>query len=167
MIRIAITGPESCGKTSLSIKLAEYFGVSVIPEFARTFLEEKQGVYEKSDLDKIAKKQVDLWNNDARFLICDTELTVLKIWSEVKYGSTSSLIQALYEEQTFDHYFLCKPDIPWEPDPLREHPNDRDILFEYYENELQSLKRNYSIVSGTLQERLNQCLKFLRFTFQF
>jgi nicotinamide riboside kinase len=53
------------------------------------------------------------------------------------------------------HYFLCSPeDIDWQPDPLRENPNDRDRLFDIYEKELIFYKRDYTILRGNMSERL-------------
>ena len=43
-------------------------------------------------------------------------------------------------------YLLCKPDIPWESDPLRENPNDRIKLFDIYKMELDNLGHKYYIV---------------------
>ncbi|MBK7030628.1 MAG: ATP-binding protein [Bacteroidales bacterium] len=40
MLRIAITGPESTGKSWLAEQLAEYYGTVWVPEFAREFLEQ-------------------------------------------------------------------------------------------------------------------------------
>ena len=61
----------------------------------------------------------------------------------------------MLQKQHFDLYLLCDIDLPWEPDPLREHPNNRRELYAKYEAEL--IKRNwpYKIISGFDNERLN------------
>jgi nicotinamide riboside kinase len=84
-------------------------------------------------------------------------MTVIKIWSEYRYNSCSEFIEKAYEEQQFDHYFLCKPDIPWEFDPLRENPDNRDELFELYHNELLGMNRSFTILEGSIEERLKTC----------
>jgi nicotinamide riboside kinase len=167
MIRIAITGPECSGKTTLSMLLASHYNLDVIPEFARSYLGLKAGNYEAIDLDIIAQEQVNLWNEYSTPLVCDTELTVLKIWSEVKYKRTSPIIQKLYEEQRFDYYFLCFPDIPWEPDPLREHPEERVSLFEFYKKEINLFNRPFSVIRGNPDERLKQCVEIINTVFPF
>ena len=163
MIRIAITGPESSGKTSLASALAEKLGVVWVPEYARNYLMERGGNYSREDLDKIARGQFESWNmqSDQDFLISDTEMVVMKVWSEFKYGSSSHTINSLLHNQDFDHYFLCRPDIPWEDDPLRENPDQRDQLFTLYVHELESLGVSFSIVEGNLEERIEFCLKVL------
>ena len=157
-MKIAITGPESSGKTTLTEKLAVKYNASSVPEFARNYLLERNGIYNQHDLDTIAIGQVNsLEAIKTNFLICDTEMTVIKIWSEFKYKSCSETILNLYKQQKFDHYFLCYPDIPWEEDPLRENPNDREMLFDIYLNELKKNNLPFTVISGNLETRLKTC----------
>ena len=164
MIKIAVTGPESCGKTTLCKQLSRETYSMWIPEFARTYLEKQDGNYEKADLDAIALGQFELWKKQAEgeLVFFDTEMTVLKVWSDFVFGECSSVIMKQYEAQVFDHYFLCAPDIPWEADPLREHPHHREELFEQYKSELIKMKRPFTIVKGNEQERLSVCKQILQ-----
>jgi NadR type nicotinamide-nucleotide adenylyltransferase len=158
MIRIAFTGPESSGKTTISKLVASYFNAKWVEEYAREYLLQKNGNYNLEDLDKIASGQIDKWKvENFELVICDTEMTVLKIWSEVKYEKVSKEILKYYTEQHFDHYFLCKPDIPWEEDALRENPYDRHELFERYKNYLKGCKRDFSILEGSIENRVHDC----------
>jgi len=102
------------------------------------------------DLLKIAQKQ---WENEytnlkQKFLICDTDLITIKIWSEYKFKRCDKWIVEKIEEQKKEKrlYLLCKPDITWEFDPLRESKFERDILFELYKKELLSLKHSFIII---------------------
>lgn len=160
MIRIAITGPESSGKTTLSEALAKHFKVNCVPEFARPYLLKKGGAYTIKDLDKIAQGQFNAMVNtpDKDLVFYDTELFVLKVWSEYKYGELSCLISDLLEKQEVDLYLLCKPDLPWEEDPLRENPNDRDKLYEIYLDVLKEKGVKYAIVSGLAEERIEYAI---------
>ena len=167
MIRIAVTGPESSGKTTLSLALGQLYQVNVIPEYARNYLELQNGNYTFEDLEKIAQGQLDEWIKQDSPQICDTEMTVIKIWSEVKYRKISPALMELYDNQHVDHYFLCRPDIPWEPDPLREHPEERDQLFELYKEELTKMSRSFTIIHGSLEERMGQCTGIINSKFPF
>lgn len=163
-MRIAVTGPESTGKTSLALLLSERLEAVYIPEFARNYLMEREGIYEESDLVHIASGQLNLWltHEKAPVLISDTEMIVMKIWSEFKYGNVDPFILEALSSQQFDHYFLCYPDIPWEEDPLREHPEQRMELYDLYLKELQDRNLPFTIVKGDLNQRLTTCLQTLK-----
>lgn len=149
-LRIAFTGPESSGKTTLAVWISSFIELPYIAEYARTYLSEKSD-YRKEDLDLMATKQVALWPNAG--FIADTEMHVFQVWSQVKYAEVSPVINDLLKQQHFDYYFLCAPDIPWEPDPLRENPDDRLQLFELYLDALQKNDRSFTILSGSLEKR--------------
>jgi len=165
MIRIAITGPESCGKTSLSEDLAAHYKAGYVPEFARNYLLERNGKYVYEDLDQIAIGQVQAiqqqleQEQEKNLLIVDTEMLVMYIWSMVVFGKVSPLIQKLLAEQKFDLYILCDTDIPWQYDPLRENEYDRDDLFQRYYKKMRELKLNFIIVKGPAEARLNEAVK--------
>lgn len=155
-LKIAFTGPESSGKTTISKRLAELFKGDWIEEYAREYLQWRAS-YNQIDLDEIARVQNEKWLVKSDLIIADTEMTVLKIWSEYRYESCSEFIKKAYQEQQFDHYFLCKPDIPWEYDTLRENKDNRDELFELYHQELIRMNRAFTIISGSIEERLRIC----------
>ena len=151
-IRVAFTGPESSGKTTLANYVASTYRGSYVEEFARIFLAEKS-YYHQSDLDSIAEGQAKSWESAHDFLVADTEMTVLCIWSLYKYKSISTKILEQLNQQQFDVLFLCKPDIPWEFDPLRENSDNRDELFDLYHSFLLQNKETFVIVEGNEQQR--------------
>ena len=153
MIKIAITGPESSGKTTLTEALADYFGVAPIPEYAREYFNENGLEYTQEDLDDIAEGHAEnlqiFLTEKSPVNIVDTDFIVLKIWSEYKYKFASNYINSLVSENHFDLHILCAPDIPWEKDPMRENPNDRHELFEQYVHTLNKFKKDFIIVNGS------------------
>lgn len=160
MFKIAITGPESTGKSFLTQALASYFKAPYAPEYSRIFLERTNGAYVQSDLDKIAEGQEKLIHEllPNSLIFSDTEMLVMKIWSEFKYGQSSEYIQRAWLSQDFDHYFLCAPDIAFEEDPLRENPSSREELFELYLHELKLAKRPFTIINGEGQQRIQKAI---------
>ena len=61
--------------------------------------------------------------------------------------------------QEIDYYLLCAPDIPWEPDPLRENGGHmREKLFHLYMQVLETHKLRYEIISGPGEERLSKAI---------
>ena len=134
-------------------------------EFSRSFLEKRNGFYEEQDLDTIAIGQCEallsVLITGNHLLVSDTDMTVIKVWSQFKYGRVSTVIEQLYQEESFDHLFLCDTDIPWEEDPLREHPESREELFALYLDMIQVKTKNFTIVKGSLEERFSQVRQVL------
>ena len=158
-MRIAITGPESSGKTTLTKALAETLGWRPVSEYAREYLQSTNGVYGFDDLEKIATGHFDRIKNSDQDTIVDTDFIVMKVWSDVRFGKTAKKIQELIEHDLFDLHIVCMPDIPWEPDPLRENPTDRDVLLKQYFEELEASHKKWIAVSGSHEERLTKSLK--------
>jgi nicotinamide riboside kinase len=160
---IVLTGPESSGKTTLALALGEALDCAVVPEFARTYLQYLGRPYTPADLDTIERGQLawETWHktqpNATDYIVSDTDQTVLAIWRKVLKINTLKV-----PDVTGRIYFLCAPDIPWEPDPLREHPNGRARLFEAYQTLLDQTGANFYILRGTPQERLQYALWFIR-----
>lgn len=160
MIRIALTGPESSGKTTLANALGDRLGYRVFEEFARVYLLNLNRDYQREDLDAIADGHYQRFNDSQEEMqLIDTDFVVMKIWSEVKYGTASAKILAHLNAHYFDLHILCSPDIPWEADALREHPTRREELFERYLYELEKNNKPFIIVSGSLEERIEKSLK--------
>jgi len=160
--RIAVTGPESTGKSTLSEQLADYYQTVWVPEYARTYLDGLNRPYTQADILAIAQGQVRLEQElelQARhLLICDTELLVAKVWSEHAFGQCPAWITRQLGEQHYDLYLLAGIDIPWEPDPQREHPHLREYFYQRYRQELISRGWPYVDVRGNLPERMRQAI---------
>jgi len=161
--RIAITGPESTGKSVLAESLAQHYDTVWVPEFAREYLSVINRPYVKSDILEIAKGQIDsedrLSLQAKRLLICDTEALVTKIWSDYLYKSCDKWIRKKIDEQRYDLFLLCDVDLPWEADPLREHPKKRTHFFDLFYNELKSRDLNFAVISGNGQERIDKAIQ--------
>lgn len=158
---IVATGPESSGKTTFVKELKGYFDLEVVDEYAREYLKDKPK-YMEEDLLEIARGQLNLLKNiNSEFILSDTDLLTIKIWSEVKYGNVNPQIIELLHQNLPDAYLLFRPDIPWEDDPLRESPNDRDELFEIYLKEIKALNVPFIIVEGDRKNRLDSAKTFI------
>ncbi len=157
MLKIVITGPESAGKSTLAKELASYYNTPYVEEFSRNYLTNLGRAYVQQDLVEIAKGQIELEDNaagrDDKLFICDTSLEVLKIWSEFKYGNCDPYIINQFINRLPDLYLLMAPDLPWQPDPLRENPDNRDELYELYKNELISSNIPYYEIFGNRKQR--------------
>lgn len=165
MIRIAITGPESTGKTQLAQELAQHYGVEAVDEYAREYLADFTGRYSLEDVCKISSGQQRLIEERAKekptILIADTEAIVCKIWAEYVFKEVPASIEKDLHDQQFDLYLLCSTDLPWTYDILRENPNieERNELFAMYKEELERNGFNYSIVKGQGEDRTQSAIE--------
>jgi nicotinamide riboside kinase len=166
MIRIAVTGPESTGKSELSRELANRLGATLVEEYAREYLESLNRPYILEDLSVIAEEQCARWqkaiDSGASILIADTEMTVIRIWSEFVFGVVPEKIVELQRVQAFDFYLLCDIDLPWVEDPLREHPFHRGELMDRYLMEINRAAYPYAVVRGVDKHRLTNALKSIQ-----
>lgn len=88
---------------------------------------------------------------------------VLKIWAQEKFGLTPPLLQSEIDKQEAAFYFLCKPDIPFEDDPLRENALDRDRLFDIYCQTFIDQNLPFQVLSGSLENRIQIASKTIQF----
>jgi len=165
--RIILTGPECTAKTTLTVDLANRFGTIYIAEYAREYIENLKRQYTYDDVVNIAMKQVELMetfsNKSGELLFLDTYLIITKIWFIRVFGTMPEWINAEIQKTKNDLYLLCKPDIPWKPDSVRENGGEmREILYQEYENELKLAGLHYAIVDGQGSERLNTAVKIVK-----
>lgn len=166
MKRIVIIGPESTGKSTLTQQLAVHFNAIAIDEFARAYLSEIGRPYVQEDLLEIGKGQIALEDAAAssgnnKWLFFDTDLYVLKVWSESKYGTCDEWILQQIAERQYDFYILTDIDMPWQDDPLREHPEPemRQHFFNIYKDIVIHSGLPFIIVRGNEQERLEKAVE--------
>ena len=170
-ISIVLTGPESSGKSSLVDSLARQFAAPQCEEFARRYFAQRsvttainhylpsELLYmakQQSALEQIARQQAQ--SSVASIYFADTDVLTIYIWWTEKFGSAPiSLTKQLVENLTLQprHYFLCMPDLPWQEDPLRENPNDRDRIFDIYQHHLTAMGADFSIIKNLGVDRHN------------
>ncbi len=152
---LVFTGPESSGKTTCAERIAHRYDLALVEEYAREYLIEKGTEYTFEDLQIIAQRQQEnerLAHKENSLIVCDSDVVTMEIWANVVYNKSMNLKDELRSKK---HYFLCAPDIPWEPDPLRENPDDRDQLFEKYHRYLNELKVSFTILGEKERKELS------------
>ena len=163
--RILILGPESTGKSTLAEKLAQHYEEPWVPEVARAFLEGLNRPYTDEDLLLIGKRQLSLEDELAatakNFLFCDTDLRVIQVWSQHRFGKVDPWVLEEITRRTYDLILLCAPDLPWQQDPLREHPEleMRQQFFDVYQQLAQASGFPWVLISGEKAERLSTAIE--------
>ncbi|MDI5896696.1 DUF4301 family protein [Flavobacterium yafengii] len=169
IIKIALFGPESTGKTTLAKQLAEYYKTEWVPEYAREYLQEKwdanQQICTVDDMLPIALGQTKLENESAvmanKYLFCDTNLLVTKVFSEVYYDYCDPLLDQAAREHEYDLFFLTDIDVPWEKDDLRDRPEERESVFAIFKQSLIDNKKPFVILSGDKKLRLKKAVAII------
>ncbi len=159
MYKIGIIGPESSGKSTLARYLAKRYQGTLVPEYARTFVEQKGTTNVTWDeLCEIAQYQIKELTSlpfreesEVGFLIFDTELIVTKVWFDYAFGRVPEWLNEAIQRYPMDVYLLTYPDLPWIPDPARYNGSDaiRLELFRRYETDIQALNIPYYIIRHT------------------
>lgn len=177
--KIVVLGPESTGKSTLCDALAQHYQTIWTPEYARQFLSEHGTKYSYDDLLTIAKGQIEneesaintiLKKNtnigagtQANKLIIDTDMYVMKVWSEYVFNNCHPFILEQINERSYDLYLLCAIDLPWTADEMREYPEEgpREELFTIYKELLMNQKTPWGIVSGIGAQRTKNAIQLV------
>lgn len=187
--KVVIIGPESTGKSTLCKMLSQHYQTEWCPEFAREYLHTNGTKYDLNDLLTIAKGQVALEEKFSRkvgkterpkdaseqmdfltdletsglpdLLFLDTDMQVMKVWCEYVFNDCHTWILNRIAERKYDLYLLCKPDLPWVQDELREYPNEkpRQELYHIYRDLLIHQHTPWVEISGNYEERLVAAVK--------
>lgn len=153
-MKIGILGPESTGKTTLTTLLHVRHKDSIaVYEYGRTYLEVHGAEYRLEDVLHIAQHvMTQILENNAPYVFFDTELINIKVWLLYKYHFCPAEIDDFLRTYPLDYYLLCAPDIPFIDDPLREHPDDRGVFFQWYRHEIERWKIPYHIITHKKNE---------------
>lgn len=158
IIKIAVVGPESTGKSVVTEQLAEAFDTIYIPEFSREYCQGLDRNYTLEDEVNIfwgqlalEKKLITKARNGLVF--CDTMVLTVKIWSDYLFSGTPPEVLVELSKQHYDLYLLMDIDLPWEDDELRDFPNLREHFMSVWHKELKARDANYRVVSGLGEKR--------------
>jgi len=163
-ILIAVTGPESTGKSQLCEALAVHYNTVFVPEQARAYLEQLGSKWQYEDVLQIARLQQAAieaaLNTKHKVVFCDTELIAIKVWLQFYGLHCPQWVEDFIDNANIKHYLLMNIDLPWASDPLRENPDpaDRATLFNSFVTELQQHQKPYSIISGSETARLRNAI---------
>jgi len=161
--KIAIVGPESTGKSTITKLLAKHYQTLWVAEFARYYCEALTGPCTMDDEINMFHGQVALEESvlsmaEKDFIFCDTTFLTVKIWSDEMLGETPQIVLDALPVRTYDLYLLLDIDLPWEEDPLRDFPEKREYFMQVWHQELQAIGANYVVIDG-IEERLQNAIR--------
>ncbi|MDQ1814219.1 ATP-binding protein [Massilia sp. CCM 9210] len=166
VLRVAILGAESSGKSTLAAALAAHFGTVWVPEYLREFVDTSGRVPQESDQFSIAQTQMAREDAAARqasrFLFCDTTPLMTAIYSRWYWNRVDAQLSLLEQRHAYAITLVTAPDGPWEADGLqRESEAVRQTIHEQVVQMLDERGIRYSLVTGSLEERMVQAVRLL------
>lgn len=158
MKKVVITGSESTGKTELAQRLGRRYRAPVSEEFVRAFAQNRTGKIEFNDHGTIAKGQMAA--EDAAIaraadglVILDTDLVSTVVYCEHYFGRCPDWIVEQARNRAADLYLLMTPDIPWQPDGVRDRGDRREEMHALFAGKLAALGLRTVEIRGEREER--------------
>lgn len=143
---ILITGPESCGKTTMAELLAKHFNTVWCPEFAREYLSDLLFDFNNDDLVNIAEGHDRILEAAQvfaeRVFFSDTCALETSIYSEHYLGRVDNRVKRMLQKQksSFGLVIILKPTVPWVKDSLRnlESTSERDRFYQLFLSQIKT-----------------------------
>lgn len=169
ILKIVVSGPESSGKSALVKDLAQHFKLPFVEEYARLYLEREGPSYDYELVSRLAREHWEFQQEQIleaeEMILLDTDLISYVIWQKVVFNKVDPWILKKLKSESDHRYLLCYPDLPWEDDPLRENRDNRNELFELYQQAITENHRPFEVVSGLNQARNDKARElFLQLT---
>jgi HTH-type transcriptional regulator, transcriptional repressor of NAD biosynthesis genes len=160
--KVVFMGAESTGKSTLTERLALEFQTNFVAEYGREVWMQKNGILELSDYVHIAQHHRTLEDaavlESKQFLFVDTNAITTMFWCYAYEGNGLPELTefARAAETRYDQVFVCKDDIPFVQDGWRDDAvwRSRQQSLILYDLTVRGVP--YTIVSGSLQERVSQ-----------
>ena len=158
LVKIAVVGPESTGKSTVAAQLAQRLDTVCVPEYAREYCRHLNREYTLQDEMNMFYGQVALERSlvplaKNNVLVCDTMFLTIKVWCDHLFGHTPEEVLTAIRQSDYDLYLLMDIDLPWADDPLRDFPTLREHFMGVWHDELQAINANYTVISGLGEKR--------------
>jgi len=173
MLRIALLGGESSGKSTLAQQLhaalsAQGIATAVVPEHLRSWCEAAGRAPLAHEQAAIAAEQTRLIETvqteaaRAEVVIADTSAMVVAAYSELYFDDRSLWPAAIAAQRRLDLTLLMGLDLPWQSDGLfRDSPAVREATDALLRRELQAAGIAFHTVYGQGAQRVRAALSLI------
>jgi HTH-type transcriptional repressor of NAD biosynthesis genes len=164
VLRVAVLGAESSGKTTLTRALAVLLRTKWVPEYGRELWEVRRGQLTLEDLIEIAHTQVQretqLCSQASRVVFCDTTPLTTLGYAGWMFGTAPTDLLAL-AARPYDFLVLCEPDFGFVQDGTRQSAEFQGLQHAWYLQQLSQRREPQIRVRGALTQRLKQVVREL------
>jgi HTH-type transcriptional repressor of NAD biosynthesis genes len=161
--KVALVGTESCGKSTLTKKLAKLYNTNFVEEVGRRYCDKYSDHLTKEMFNLIAMEhfleQEEKLSRSNKVLLVDTDAVVTQFYLNKYFpGEKFPLIEKIAKIQDYDLVLFLEPDVKWVDDGLRK---DKEAEIRRTNNE--EMKKMYIergipfiSISGNYQERFDK-----------
>jgi HTH-type transcriptional repressor of NAD biosynthesis genes len=164
--KVCIYGPDSCGKSSLTMDLAKFYKTAFVPELARSMFDWSDLLIDNlniSHLEQFAKLQYEAVNSMKYFankvLFCDSDNITTQIYSEVYCGCVTEEIKRY--EMSYDLFLFLDIDTPYIEEGQRNLAQRREEMRRRFMQELDNRSIEYEVISGSWEERFAKAVEII------
>lgn len=165
VVRIALLGAESTGKTNLSIGIAQALrslGLKAVavPETLREWCHANGRTPEVHEQADIAKAQAEnIFSISSGWVIADTSPLMTAVYSDYMFQDKGLYQQALLHQAAFDLTLLMGLDLDWVADGVqRDGEHVREPVDTLLRQALQGAKLPFQVIYGRSEARLSAAL---------
>jgi HTH-type transcriptional repressor of NAD biosynthesis genes len=160
--RLVIFGGESSGKSTLAVALAGRLATGRVDEYGRELWLQRGGQLSYADLLQIGRVQLereDLAAQGAdRWLVCDTSPLTTLYYCLDMFGKAPAELWRL-STRPYDLTFVCAPDFAFVQDGTRRDQAFRQAQHEWYLETLSRCDIAFTVLEGSVEQRLQQALQ--------
>ena len=161
--KVVLIGTESCGKSTLTKKLAKFYNTNFVHEVGKddytykykNFLTPEMFISTVMDHFRLIERRMEVAN---KVVFIDTEAVVTQFYLEVYTGQKSALIDEVIKLQEFDLILYMEPDVKWVDDGTRFLGADeqRSASNAKLKKMFDDYGFKYITVSGNYEERFKK-----------
>lgn len=165
--KVVLMGAESTGKSTLAKRLAQEFETEQVQEYGREHYASRGGQLDLDDYVTIAQvhreREDDAVRRSNRYLFIDTNAVTTMFFSHYYNRDSLPELRRLADEcaTRYRHVIVCDDDIAFEQDGWRDNIVWRGRMQGMVLHDLATRRTPYSIVSGSLDERVDQARSIL------
>ena len=170
--KIAILGPESCGKSTLVKRLSEKFDLPMLEEYGRTYYEENNGITSQHSFAEIIERHntqlIEIKNRTEKpIIISDTDYITTKVFYDLYYPKDQVLDLYRQPMEEYDYRILLYPDNEPFQDGTRQFISKEERIshFNLITQELYKKGLKYLILKGSYDEKFEKCSEIIKKVF--